>query len=202
LRIKRYENGACCPLTYSHKKDVQSLEVVELAALLHDIDDWKYATVPAAGAAVSSKAGAFLSSLTNPPLQTEEIVFILEIIDHMGFKESLSGERCAEVSSRAEFHCVQDADRLDAIGAVGIARCLSYGGHKKRLLYDPSIPPSTSLTKEEYMGQQAPTVNHFFEKLFLLKDQMHTAAAREMAASRHAFMQLFLRQLFEDIRGP
>ena len=96
---------------------------------------------------------------------------------------------------------VQDADRLDAIGAVGIARCFNYGGFKNRPLYNPEIKPNLKMTKSEYKASEAPTINHFYEKLLPLKDQMNTKAGKRIAEKRHQFMELYLKQFYAEWEG-
>ena len=100
-----------------------------------------------------------------------------------------------------ELEVVQDADRLDALGAIGIARAFSYGGYKQRAFYDPAIPPNLHMTKEEYKNSTAPTINHFYEKLLLLKDKMHTATGKRMAQQRHRFMEQYLEQFYAEWKG-
>lgn len=170
-----------------------TLEVVDLAALLHDIDDWKYQT----GDEQSNRAETFLHSQN---VDAAKIRRVMDIIHHMGFKEELAGE-AREIT--VEFGCVQDADRLDAIGAIGIARCFTYGGHKKRTLYDPEVPLTEEVTKEQYMekSRAAPTINHFYEKLFKLRGMMKTTAGKRIAEERHAFMEQFVEQFFKEIEG-
>ena len=100
-----------------------------------------------------------------------------------------------------ELDIVQDADRLDALGAIGIARTFNYGGFKGRALYDPAIPPNLKMSKEEYKASTAPTINHFYEKLLLLKDRMNTDTGRKMAEDRHIFMEKFLEQFYREWKG-
>jgi uncharacterized protein len=96
---------------------------------------------------------------------------------------------------------IQDADRLDAIGAIGIARCFNYGGFKNRKLYDPAITPNLTMTKEEYKKSTTPTINHFYEKLLLLKDKMNTKTGQKIAEKRHVYMEQFLAQFFAEWNG-
>ena len=159
------------------------LLVVELAALLHDIADAKFnGGDEEAGPA---KAAAFLQSLVVEPAVIDQVV---QIIRHISFK---GGNHPSGYTS-AELRVVQDADRLDAIGAIGIARAFHYGGYKNRLLYHPDIEPNMGMTKEEYRKSDGPTINHFYEKLLLLKDRMNTPAGKALALRRHAFMEQFL----------
>lgn len=163
--------------------------VVSLAALLHDIADPKFH-----GGDESigpQKAEGFLRSANVDP---EIIHHVKQIIEHMSFKNSFEG---AGFTS-PEMQIVQDADRLDAIGAIGIARAFTYGGYKNRVLYDPEIKPVTEHTKESYKNTTAPTINHFYEKLLLLKDLMNTNAGKQMAAKRHEFMLGYLDQFLNE----
>ncbi|ETV84385.1 hypothetical protein, variant 3 [Aphanomyces astaci] len=135
------------------EEHVERMDCVVLAALLHDIDDWKYT-----GSDSTDRARAFLHT---QPLDVDKIEFVLKIINGIGFKEELGAKK---ISMFPELACVQDADRLDAIGAIGIARCLTYGGHKKRVLYEPSVPPLMAMDKAAYMANKhGPTLNHFYE---------------------------------------
>ncbi|NCA84521.1 MAG: HD domain-containing protein [Clostridia bacterium] len=166
--------------------------VTELAALLHDVADAKfYGGDEEKGPLL---AGAFLESQHVTPEVREHV---LNIIRHMSFKNSLEGRRFYS----AELAVVQDADRLDAMGAIGIARAFNYGGFKNRPLYNPAIAPQQQMTKEEYKNSEAPTINHFYEKLLLLKDKMNTAAGRAMASERHDFMVRFLEQFYKEWEG-
>ncbi|GAA4334601.1 HD domain-containing protein [Mucilaginibacter gynuensis] len=161
--------------------------IVELAALLHDIADAKFhGGNEDIGPQV---AGDWLSSIH---VDEETVRHVQQIIRYMSFKASF-GE---QVFSSPEMLIVQDADRLDAIGAIGIARAFSYGGFKGRAMYDPEIKPNLNMSKEEYKNTTAPTINHFYEKLLLLKDKMNTNTGKELAQERHAFMESYLQQFF------
>lgn len=166
--------------------------VVELAALLHDIADSKFHN---GDEEIGPKtARNFLQSIG----AEENVIFHVEqIIRNMSYKSGLGN---VAFTSR-EMEIVQDADRLDAIGAIGIARTFTYGGFKNRILYDPSIEPKPLQSKEEYKNSTAPTINHFYEKLLLLKDKMNTPAARRIAAQRHEFMMSYLEQFFAEWQG-
>jgi len=169
-----------------------NIEVVELAALLHDIADSKFHNGDEEIG--PAKAGEFLKSIS---VDEETIKHVQQIIRNMSFKASL-GER--DFHSK-ELEVVQDADRLDAIGAIGIARAFSYGGFKQREFYNPDIPPNLNMSKEEYKKSTAPTINHFYEKLLLLKDKMNTDTGRRMAQQRHEFMELYLEQFYGEWQG-
>jgi len=166
--------------------------VVELAALLHDIADAKFhGGDEDKGPAI---AGEFLASIQ---VGQDTITRVQDIIRNISFK----GGNDNPVSRSRELDIVQDADRLDAIGAIGIARAFSYGGYKKRGLYDPSVKPQLNMSKEEYRNSNAPTINHFYEKLFLLKDRMNTATGRRMAGERHHFMQEYIDRFYREWEG-
>lgn len=163
--------------------------IIEMAALLHDVDDWKLSHF-----ATESKAENWLRKIGVPKTDTEKI---LEIIDQVSFKG-------AEVETKAtstEAKIVQDADRLDAIGAIGIARTFAYGGNKGRLIYHPEIKPEMHSNFEDYKKTKAPTINHFYEKLLLLKDRLNTKTAKKMAKSRHRFMEDFLTRFYSEWDG-
>lgn len=125
------------------------------------------------------------------------IQHIVNIIENVSFK----GGKTKKLFSSVELHIVQDADRLDAIGAIGIARTFNYGGFKNRALYNPEIAPNLNMSKEEYKNSQAPTINHFYEKLLLLKDKMNTETAKQIAQERHLFMEKFLSQFYAEWEG-
>ncbi|KAB5491015.1 HD domain-containing protein [Flagellimonas hadalis] len=164
---------------------------VQLAALLHDIADPKFHQ---GDESIGPKmARGFLES---EGVDEKTIEHVVKIIQHMSFKNSLDGE--GQKFTSKELEIVQDADRLDAMGAIGIARAFNYGGFKNRPLYDPSIPPNPNMTKEEYKASKAPTINHFYEKLLLLKEGMNTTTGKKMAQERHQFMLDYLGQFFKE----
>ena len=168
--------------------------VVSLAALLHDIADPKfYGGDEEIG---PKKASEFLHAIN---VDNGIIAHVINIIKNMSFKNSF--EKDSTPINSKEFQVVQDADRLDAIGAIGIARCFNYGGFKNRPLYDPSILPNLNMSKEEYKNAKAPTINHFYEKLLLLKDKMNTQTAKQIATERHVYMESFLNQFYEEWNG-
>jgi len=168
------------------------LLVVELGALLHDIADSKFHDGDEKLGPL--KAREFLSTL-----QVEEtvIVHIENIIGNISFK----GGREAPRFRSLELDIVQDADRLDAMGAIGIARTFNYGGFKNREIYNPDILPNLNMTKEEYKQSSAPTLNHFYEKLLLLKDRMNTGIGILMAEQRHRFMEIYLDEFYKEWNG-
>ena len=164
--------------------------ICELAALLHDLADAKVAGDEATG---QRRVRDWLVAHEVEPSVTERV---MEIIATMSF----AGGNRAPMTT-LEGRVVQDADRLDAIGAVGIARTFAYGGSRGRLLYDPDIPPQTHTSAEAYHSSDAPTINHFYEKLLLLKDRMNTAYARRLAEGRHAYMEAFLAEFYAEWGG-
>jgi uncharacterized protein len=166
--------------------------IVELGALLHDIADSKFHN---GDETVGPKvARAFLESLE----VTEDVIIHVEnIIKYISYK---GGHQSKDFTS-IELDIVQDADRLDAIGAIGIARTFNYGGFKNRAIYDPEIAPDLNMTKEQYKNSTAPTINHFYEKLLLLKDLMNTKTGKKIAQQRHYFMQEFLNQFYAEWNG-
>ena len=171
------------------KREKADLFIVELAALLHDIADHKFHEGDETlGAKVAEK---WLSSLFLPE---EIILHVCEIIRDVSFK----GAKVETPTKTVEGKVVQDADRLDAIGAIGIARAFSYGGFKSRELYNPDIPPIQHTSFEAYKNDNGHTINHFYEKLFLLKDRMNTDTAKRMAEERHFFMKEYVRRFLEE----
>ncbi|MCF6279163.1 MAG: HD domain-containing protein [Flavobacteriaceae bacterium] len=169
--------------------------IVALGALLHDIADAKFYD---GDETVGPKmAREFLFSQN---VDSTIIEHIVQIVDNISFKSSLSkGEK--DRFSSPELDVIQDADRLDAIGAIGVARCFNYGGFKNRQLYNPEIKPNLNMSKEEYKKSSAPTINHFYEKLLLLKDKMNTKTGRQLAVKRHEYMKVFLDQFFAEWDG-
>ena len=168
------------------------LFIVELGALLHDIADSKFNEGDEEIG--PQKARDFLQSLG---VEDSEINHVESIIRNISFK----GGKLQQNFHSAELSVIQDADRLDAIGAIGIARTFNYGGYKGRSIYNPDIKPNLNLTKEEYKNSDAPTLNHFYEKLLLLKDKMNTTAGRKMAQGRHDFLETFLEQFYMEWEG-
>ncbi|WP_299095860.1 HD domain-containing protein [uncultured Winogradskyella sp.] len=176
----------------SKNENVDNL-VVELAALLHDIADPKFNNGDESIG--PRKASEFLLSENVDSVVIEHIT---QIIENMSFKNSFDLD--TSFTSK-EMEVVQDADRLDAIGAIGIARCFNYGGFKNRALYNPDIAPNLNMTKAEYKASEAPTINHFYEKLLLLKDQMNTKTGKRIALNRHKFMEDYLKQFYAEWEG-
>ncbi|MGC4130505.1 MAG: HD domain-containing protein [Bergeyella sp.] len=163
--------------------------VVELSALLHDIADPKFHDGDENLALKISRE--FLEKENLPKSVVDEVLFIIK---NISFKNR--GELTGELP--VELKIVQDADRLDAIGAIGIARTFNFGGFKNNLMYHPDIPPKLQMTKEEYKKSNGTTVNHFYEKLLLLKDLMNTSEAKKIASERHNFMLKFLEQFYRE----
>ena len=179
-------------LSIAKHEDVNTT-VVTLAALLHDIADSKFHNGDETIG--SRKASEFLLSKN---VDSEIIEHVTQIIDNMSFKNTF--DLNTSFTSK-EMEVVQDADRLDAIGAIGIARCFNYGGFKDRALYNPEIEPNLNMTKAEYKNSDAPTINHFYEKLLLLKDQMNTKTGKRIALERHNYMKGFLKQFYAEWEG-
>ncbi|EZH71850.1 phosphohydrolase [Aquimarina atlantica] len=175
----------------SKEEDVNFF-VVSLGALLHDIADSKFYD---GDETIGPKMAAdFLEDLRVDPTVINHVV---KIIKNISFK----GGNIDQKFRSPELDVIQDADRLDAIGAIGIARCFNYGGFKNRALYDPEIAPNLKMSKEEYKSSTSPTINHFYEKLLLLKDRMNTKTGRKLAVERHQFMEQFLEQFYQEWEG-
>ncbi len=174
------------------KTETVDLLVVQLAALLHDIADSKFYDGDETIGPL--KAELFLKS---QDVEVSTINHVIAIIKHVSFK---GGNFKNEFTSN-ELDVIQDADRLDAIGAIGISRTFNYGGYKKRAIYDPAILPKLNMTKEEYKSSTAPSINHFYEKLLLLSDKMNTITAKGIAKKRHNFMEFFLEQFYDEWNG-
>ncbi|UAB81842.1 HD domain-containing protein [Marixanthomonas sp. SCSIO 43207] len=166
--------------------------VVALGALLHDIADSKFhdgdETIG------PKKATEFLISEN---VSSTTIQHIVQIIKNISFK----GGNTTQKFHSKELDIVQDADRLDALGAIGIARTFNYGGFKNRTIYNPEIKPNATMSPEAYKASNAPTINHFYEKLLLLKDRMNTETGKRIAAERHVFMKTFLQQFYAEWEG-
>lgn len=180
-------------LLIAKEEEVDST-VIALAALLHDIADSKFHDG-------DESIGPKLAKdfLEGENISSDIIKHVVLIIENMSFKNSLEFDENRFRSK--ELEVVQDADRLDAIGAIGIARCFNYGGFKNRPLYDPDIQPNLQLSKEAYKKSKGPTLNHFYEKLLLLKDQMNTETGKKIAQNRHQYMLDFLTQFYGEWNG-
>ncbi|MEY4834067.1 MAG: hypothetical protein RI980_182 [Bacteroidota bacterium] len=174
------------------KEESCNIEVVQLAALLHDIADSKFHN---GDETIGPKIAR--DFLTKENVAEETIHHVVNIIENISFK---GGNFKKDFHSK-ELEIVQDADRLDAIGAIGIARTFNYGGFKNRAIYHPEILPNLSMSKEEYKKSTAPTINHFYEKLLLLKDKMNTQTGKKLAQKRHDFMELYLEQFYGEWNG-
>jgi len=172
----------------------ESLEMVQLAALMHDLHDWKYSGSTTEG------VRAALEFLEQQGYNAEKAQKVASIIRRIGFKDELQGSK---EEMFPELAVVQDADRLDAIGAIGIARCLTFGGKFNRVLHDPEVKSRETLTKEEYMDKnvEQTTMNHFPEKLLKLQGMMKTDAGRRYAIGRHKVMEAFLTQFYNEWDG-
>ena len=174
------------------KKESVDVFIISLGALLHDIADSKFHN---GDETVGPKiAREFLFSLN---VDSNIIEHVINIIENISFKGGNEPQRFKSI----ELDVIQDADRLDAIGAIGIARCFNYGGFKNRALYDPSVQPNLKMSKEEYKTSTAPTINHFYEKLLLLKNRMNTKTGKQIAEKRHVYMEQFLEQFYAEWEG-
>lgn len=166
-------------------KEGANLFFTEMAALLHDLDDWKLA---------SHSGSKALKWMQQMGLDAPEQTRIQTIIDEVSFK----GGNVDTTPGSLEACAVQDADRLDAMGAIGIARTFAYGGHNNRLIYDPKVQPEIHASFSDYQKSNAPTINHFYEKLLLLKDRMNTKTGQKIAVKRHLFMENYLEHFFQE----
>jgi len=174
------------------KNETADAFVVKLASLLHDIADSKFHN--GNEDIGPQKAKAFLETQS---VDAEVITHVVNIIKNVSYKGGHNKDKFRSL----ELNIVQDADRLDAIGAIGIARTFNFGGFKNNPLYDPEVPANPHQSKEEYKKSNSPTINHFYEKLLLLKDNMHTKTARDIALHRHEFMVNYLNQFYKEWNG-
>lgn len=174
------------------KTEKVDILVIALGALLHDIADSKFHNGDETVG--PNIAREFLFKLDLDSVVIEHVVKIIENISFKGGNEN-------QKFNSKELDVIQDADRLDAIGAIGIARCFNYGGFKNRKLYNPEIKPNLNMSKEEYKTSNSPTINHFYEKLLLLKDRMNTKTGRRIAEKRHKYMEQFLEQFYAECDG-
>lgn len=188
FHIQRVYNNSCIIA----EREVCDILVVKLGALLHDIADSKFHNGDETIGPTVAK-----NFLEKEQVPKAVIDHVLKIIKYISFK----GGNQKKSFRSIELDIVQDADRLDAIGAIGIARAFNYGGFKNRKLYDPEVKPNLTLSKEEYKNSTAPTINHFYEKLLLLKDKMNTETGRKFANKRHLFMEAFLDQFYSEWNG-
>ena len=173
------------------EREKADLFIVQLAALLHDLDDWKFNELEDE---TPVRAKAWLDSVSVDPITAEAVC---EIIKHISYK----GAGVENKMDTLEGFIVQDADRLDAIGAIGIGRAFAYGGYKGRMMYDPESPHQMHASFEEYKNSKSATINHFYEKLLLLKDMMNTKTGKRIAEERHAVMVKFLDQFMAEWEG-
>jgi uncharacterized protein len=170
---------------YIGQKEKSDEFTVRLAALLHDMDDWKFNSFD------SQNAKSWLSLCQMEEAEIQNIIHVIQQVSYTGAGEN-------PVPDSIEARIVQDADRLDAIGAIGIARAFAYGGSAKRTLFNPKIQPQLHADFEAYRNSRSNTINHFYEKLLLLKDRLHTATAKKLAEKRHKVMEDFLDNFFEE----
>ena len=192
LKIAKAENSAKASTSEDAKAEGVDLFVVELAALLHDIADHKFHNHDLTVG--PERAREIILEETN---DTELAEWIATIVSEISFK----GAGVETPVSSLEAAVVQDADRLDALGAIGIARAFAYGGHKNRPIYDPEIESSLHDNFDDYAKKGTHTINHFYEKLLLLKDRMHTDTGRKMAEGRHCFMEEYLERFYDEWKG-
>lgn len=177
------------------KTEKVNLFVIALGALLHDIADAKFYNGDESVGPKKAREFLFLQNV-----DSKIIEHIVQIIENISYKSTLTNQNKTRFTS-LELDVIQDADRLDAIGAIGIARAFNYGGFKNRQLYNPKIKPNLHMTKKEYKNSNAPTINHFYEKLLLLKDKMNTKTGSRIASDRHLYMEQFLEQFYAEWNG-
>lgn len=173
---------------YLAEKENADSFIVEMAALLHDIDDWKFSSNNDNN---PTNTEVFLKKIQ---VNEEDLIKIIKIINTISFKGGVVDSSQETIEGKV----VQDADRLDAIGAIGIARTFAYGGHKNRVIYDPNIKPINFTTLDEVKNENNHTINHFYEKLLKLKDLMNTKSAKEIAEKRHKYMEEFLNEFYSE----
>jgi uncharacterized protein len=173
------------------RKEKADTFIVELGALLHDIVDFKFNEDEEGGGKATQKW------LIDLDVNQEIIDKVVHIVNNVSFK----GEANQNKMKSLEGKVVQDADRMDAIGAIGIGRCFAYGGYKGTEMYNPENKPKANMTKEEYKNNKGTSINHFYEKLLLLKDLMNTNTGKKMAQQRHKFMEKYLEQFFAEWEG-
>jgi len=188
FHIQRVFNNAKLIAKGEHANDF----IIALGALLHDIADSKFHD---GDETIGPKKATEFLLLQD--VDSAVIEHVVQIIKNISFK----GGRVKRTFSSIELDVVQDADRLDAIGAIGIARCFNYGGFKNRELYNPEIKPNLNMSKHEYKTNAAPSINHFYEKLLLLKDTMNTKSGKRIASERHTFMEVYLKQFYAEWDG-
>ena len=173
---------------YLAEKENADSFIVEMAALLHDIDDWKFSSNNDNN---PTNTEVFLKKIQ---VNEEDLIKIIKIINTISFKGGVVDSSQETIEGKV----VQDADRLDAIGAIGIARTFAYGGNKNRVIYDPNIKPINFTTLDEVKNENNHTINHFYEKLLKLKDLMNTKSAKEIAEKRHKYMEEFLNEFYSE----
>ena len=174
------------------QEEACDLTVVKLGALLHDIADSKF---HGGDETVGPRTARIFLESEN--VSEETIAHVINIIENISFK----GGNVEKKFHSKELEIVQDADRLDALGAIGIARCFNYGGFKNRVLYNPDVEPNLKMNKDEYKNSESPTLNHFYEKLLRLKDKMNTPTGKKIAEARHQYMENFLSQFYAEWEG-
>ena len=174
------------------KEEEVDLLVVSLGALLHDIADSKFHDGDETVGPLKAKNFLEAEGVSNAV-----IAHVINIIENISFK----GGNTQQSFRSIELDVVQDADRLDAIGAIGIARTFNYGGYKNRAIYDPAVAPQLDMSPAAYKASKSPTINHFYEKLLLLKDRMNTNSGEKIARERHRFMEKFLDQFYAEWEG-